>query len=138
MDSRRSPLVRITRSGSGRALVNRRDGKQFRRDGLRIQPAFGGGARQFAGGGGDFFLAAIIEGEGQIEAGVVGGAAFGILDHLLDVAGDPAAMADDAHADVALDQLVHVAAEIGAEQAHQGAHFGLGPLPVLARKRQTG
>ena len=68
---------------------------------------------------------------------MLGGAAFGILDHLLDVAGDPAAMADDAHAHVALDQLVHVAAEIGAEQAHQRAHFGLGPLPVLATRRRT-
>ena len=112
-----------------------RGGEKFRRDGLGIEPAFRGGARQFAGGGGDLFLAAIIEGEGEIEAGILGGAAFGIQDHLLDVAGDAAAMADDAHADIALDQLVHVAAEIGAEQAHQGAHFGLGPLPVLADEK---
>jgi hypothetical protein len=50
---------------------------------------------------------------------------------MLDIRGHPAAMTNDPHADIALDQLVHVAAEIGAEQAHQRAHFGLGPLPVL-------
>ena len=68
----------------------------------------------------------------------LGGAAFGIQDHLLDIAGDPAAMAYNPHTDIPRDQLVHVAAEIGAEQAHQGAHFRLGPFPILARESEQG
>ena len=115
--------MRITRSGSGKRAGEQAGGEQFGGDGFGIEPAFGGGARQFAGGIGDLFLAAIVEGEGEIEALVVDGAGFGILDHLLDVAGDAAAMADDAHARAFVHQLVHVAAEEGAEQRHQGARF---------------
>ena len=131
-------MVRITKSGSGKAEVKRRWANSSGRDGFRVQPSFGGGARQFAGGGDDLLLATIVEGEGQVHAGVLGGTAFRIQDHLADVAGHPAAIADDAHAAVALHQLVHIAAEIGAEQSHQGAHFGLGPLPVFRRKGEQG
>src|SRR5205814_8098606 len=47
-------------------------------------------------------------------------------------------MADDAHAHIALDQLIDVAAEIGAEQAHQSAHLGLGPLPIFGGEGEQG
>ena len=66
--------------------------KQFGRDRFGIETAFLGSARQFARGGRDLFLTAVVEGEGQIEAGVVDGAAFRLLDHLTDVVGDAAAM----------------------------------------------
>ena len=74
--------------GIGQHAGEQAAGEKFRRDGFGIEAAFGGGAGQLAGGGGDLFLAAIVEGEGEVEAGVGGGAAFGIQDHLLDVAGD--------------------------------------------------
>ena len=49
-----------------------------------------------------------------------------------------AAVANDPHAHVALDQLVHVAAEIEAEQTHQRPHFLRRAFPVLRREGEQG
>ena len=64
--------------GLGQRAGEQARGEEFRRDGLGIQAAFLGGARQFARGVGDLFLAAIVEGEGEIEALVGDGAVLGV------------------------------------------------------------
>ena len=115
------------RQGTGEQTA----GEKFGRDGFRIKPAIAGGTGQFTGGGSNFLLRAIIESKSEIEALIAGRSLLRILDHAMDVAGDTAAVTDDADATALFDQLVHVAVEIAAEQAHQGADFGLGPLPVL-------
>ena len=44
---------------------------------------------------------------------------FAVFDHAQDVVVGARAVADHAHMDVALDEIGHVVAEIGAEQSHQ-------------------
>src|SRR5262249_45644533 len=102
--------------GLGQATRKEARGEELGRDRLGIETAFLAGAGKLAGSGRVLFLAAIIEGEGEIETRVVDGAALGVLDHPVDIAGDALAAADDADADIAVMELIEVAAEISAEE----------------------
>ena len=56
----------------------------------------------------------------------------------MDVAVEPDALADDAHAHVVAVQLGEIVADEAAQQAHEIADFRLRPRPVLRAEREEG
>src|SRR5215471_14162180 len=108
--------------------------EEFGCDRLRIEPPFLRRTREFAGGVGNFLLAAIIEREGEIETLIADGQALGVLDHGVDIARDTRTIADDPDTHAALNQLVEIRPEVVAEESHECAHLCGRALPVFRRE----
>ena len=107
-----SPLVRISRSGSGMPAVLRHWPKQLLVDRRGVELARLHLARQPARRLGDLASAAIVQRHDDDDPLVVAAQRLGFLDQLADVVGQAGAVADHPQLDAVAAQLVELAAEI--------------------------
>ena len=128
---RRSPPVRISRSGSGaKASASRCSIASA------SMPDVGPAGRQLLACGAlgslrDVPATAVVGADREIQPAVVRRALFRICDQLTQFGTERQGLADDPHADTEFDQLVDLALQGEHEQAHQGRHLVGGPPPVL-------
>ena len=87
-----------------------------------------------AAGVDDLCAAAVVECEGKRGAGVFRGLLGRPLHGVLDLLGEPAGLADVAHAHVVVVHALDVADEVALEQRHQEADFGLGAAQVIFQR----
>src|SRR4029077_19949636 len=82
--------------------------------------------------------AAIIEGDGEIELVVGGGAGLGAVDDFEDVFLEIFALADHAHAHAFARKPVEIARDVKAQEIEQRVHFFYGTAPILGREAKYG
>jgi hypothetical protein len=86
----------------------------------------------------DVPAAAVVEGDRQVDPGVVAGAVLGVLPGLAQLVRDLGAVADDADANAVAGELGEVLRDGDEDQAHQAGDLFARPLPVLGREREHG
>ena len=86
----------------------------------------------------DLLACAVIEGDHEREPVIGLGEFLGLFEQPSDVGFEALALADDAHAHIALVQLGKIVADEAAQQPHQLADFGGRPRPVLRAEGEDG
>src|SRR6185295_8686131 len=82
----------------------------------------------------DLGAAAVVQRDVEQHAGIAGGLPDADLELVLHVGRELLGAADDAEADVVLEEGAELEPDVPLEQHHQGVDFGAGPLPVLDRE----
>src|SRR5690606_1210979 len=100
---------------------------------------FSGGdiLRKPARGAHDLILAAIVEGDGEVELVVVLGPNFGAFDNLGDIVLKAFAAADDAHADAFTHELIEITIDVETQQIEERIHLLGGTAPVFGREAEN-
>ena len=129
------------RSGSGRPAVSRAASSASSPIAARGERAPRHLRRQAADGAGQFIAAAVVDGDGQVQSLAMAGEGLELLHERAQARRDPMAHADEPHPYVVAAQAVHLAEDVGAEDAHQPLDLVERALPVLGREgveRQVG
>ncbi len=84
----------------------------------------------------DFVLAAIIEGDGEIEPVIGGGARFGPIDDFENVSLKTFTLADHPHPHAFARQPVEIARDIEAQEIEERVHLFYRTAPVLGREAE--
>ena len=77
-------------------------------------------------GAGDLVAGAVVEGDGEVERGIVLGQFDGVVEHAQNVVVEPSARADHADLHAVLVQIGEVAADEAAQQTEQVVDLLLG------------
>ena len=131
---RRSPPVRISRSGSG---ANDSARCRAMSSSVRLARPLGGARlRRAARGLRDVPAAAVVGADRQVQLGVALGLLLRLGDQAAQLRVEGRHVADHAHPDAELDQLVDLAPQRADEQLHQRRDLVGGTAPVLGAERE--
>src|SRR5262249_45428666 len=86
------------------------------------------------GGAGDRLARRVVKGDAQMQLAPIRRETLGGLDLAYKAAGEAVAATDDAEPHAALDEALHLAAQIRLEQPHQRLDLGGGTPPIVGRE----